>query len=151
MPYLTTERFCDLTVLAEERIQELFVRRPRFLETHCDMALRNIEDRLRHKYAIPFPPSHPTIEGWIVSIVQPKAALKVGIDPGDPGYVEMVRLSTEVNLELTDASDMQSSRWNLPRISAQDPSAIAKGEPFGYSEASPYDWTDRQWGDVHNG
>ena len=151
MPYLTVERFNDLSVLAEERVQELCTRRPAFLDTQFDVALRSIEDRLRHKYVVPFPPAHPTIEGWIVSIVQPKAALKVGIDPGDPGYVEMVRLSTEVNLELTDASDMQSSRWNLPRIPAQDASAIAKGEPFGYSEASPYDWTDGQWGDVHNG
>jgi len=143
--YVTADRFIDLTVLAEERVAELNVRNPNYLPANIEHVLRTIEDRLRHKYAIPFPPAHPTIEGWIVCIVQARAALRVGIDPGDPGYAECVRLAEQADTQIAEASKPESAAWNIPLISATDGSAISKGAPFGYAEASPYTWTDVQY------
>lgn len=142
--YVTVKRFELVTDLVEERVMELRARSPGYLEAALEQVARTIEDRLRHKYTIPFPPEHPTIERWIVTIVQSRAAIKIGIDPADPMYAEIVRLAQETHAEIAEASNLQSSGWNLPLISAQDSSAISKGAPFGYAESNPYTWTDEQ-------
>lgn len=142
--YVTTQRFLLLTIIVEERVAELRDRSPGFLEAILEQVSRTVEDRLRHKYAVPFPPNHSTIEGWIVAIVQSRVAIKIGVDPSDPMYAEIVRVAQEAHAEIADASNLQSSGWNLPLLSAQDSSAISKGGPFGYAESSPYTWTDEQ-------
>jgi hypothetical protein len=130
--------------LADERVDELIQKNANYLLANLEQVSRSIEDRLRHKYVIPFPAGHATIEGWVIAIVQTRALLRAGIDPSDQSYSEVVKLAEQADTQITEASDPQSAKWNLPLITATDGSAISKGAPFGYSESSPYTWTDVQ-------
>lgn len=142
--YVTTQRFILLTTIVEERIAELRARSPGYLEAILEAESRNLEDSLRHRYAIPFPSNHPTIEKWIVLLVQPEVALKAGYDPNDVAYQGFVRLYDVAREQIAMAAKPESTGVSLPLVSAQDSSAISKGGPFGYAESSPYTWTDEQ-------
>jgi hypothetical protein len=144
-PYLTVDRFIDLTDLSEQSVRELADINPNYLPANIDQSLRSIEDRLRHKYAIPFPPNHATIEGWIVCIVQSRAINRIGTLPNDQTPERIFKLAEQTDADIKEASNPQSANWNLPLITATDASGIVKGAPFGYAESSPYTWTDVQY------
>ena len=147
--YLTLELYRDLTVLDEVRIDALYQRRPTFFARNFEMVSRQLEDRLRHKYNVPFPENHSTIQGWIVALVDPVAAIKVGLTPTDELFGMVRERAATAETQITDASNPQSANWNLPLKGSEDASAISKGGPFGYAEASPYDCIDVQWEAVH--
>lgn len=145
--YLTVQRFRAATVLRDVQLSELERNYPEFLTTNIELISREIEERLRHKYAIPFPERHATIEKWIIGLLQPLAAAKIGIEPNDSIVNLIEKRADLVEEQLKDAAAVNSpnaTNWNLPIKDAKDQSGIVKGGPFGYGEHSPYDWTDRQ-------
>jgi len=141
---VTFARFRQLTLLPSSRVDELERVSPGFVDGHLELRSRALEDRLRHKYAIPLPTGHATIDGWIVAEVQRFAAVKIGIDPSDLLFEEIRAAAELAEEQIKDASDPKSERWNIPLVTARDGSAIAKNAPLGYSEASPWAWTDEQ-------
>ena len=57
-----------------------------------------------------------------------------------------------VELELKEAADAEKGLFELPlRATDTTGSAINAGGPMGYSEQSPYTWTDRQYDHLVNG
>lgn len=147
--YLSLDVYRDLSVLDSDRIDELHARRPTFFDRNFWSVSRQIEDRLRHKYAVPFPLDHATIQAWITAIVDLPASARIGVAPTDDLFATVMARATAVEAQLVTASDLQSATVNLPLKDATDPSAISKGAPFGYAEASPYDCLDVQYEAVH--
>jgi hypothetical protein len=101
---------------------------------------RKVEDRLRHKYVIPFPERHSTIDGWIVALTDPWLLNQIGYDAqeNDPLPDRIALLEKQANDELSDAADPMSNKWNLPRKDGKDPTGIVKGAPRASSERGPY-------------
>jgi hypothetical protein len=144
--YIEFQRYRTLSELPKGRIDTFEKREPGIILAKLEQNSRLVEDRLRHKYTIPFPERHSTIEGWIVGLTDPWLLNQIGYDSQDndpiPGRID--KLETKVHEDLTDATDPASNKWNLPRKDGKDPTAISKGAPRAYSENSPYTWIRRQ-------
>jgi hypothetical protein len=80
---------------------------------------------------------------WLTALVTVDLYRKRGVNPQDPTIV-MVREDAERALaELKEAADSEMGLFDLP-LSDDVGSAIDTGGPKGYSEQSPYKWTDKE-------
>lgn len=80
---------------------------------------------------------------WLTVLVTADVADRHGISTTDPLWI---RISTRVDTvlkELEEAANSQTGLLDLP-INEDEGSAITTGGPLGFSDASPYAWTDRQ-------
>lgn len=101
--------------------------------------------RLRKRYIAPFASPYPrVVTKWLGRIVTPLLYLKRGVDASDEQYVEAVRLATKADEEIQQAADAVEGLFELPLRQDQQTAGVTRGTPLGYSEATPYDWTDRQ-------
>jgi hypothetical protein len=137
-------RFTTLTIIKPWRLVELEKHHPGFLAAHLEQETASIEDQLRHRYVVPFPARHKTIEKWVTAIVQRDALLEIGVEGNDTLWVEVVARAELAEKQIAEAADTQSAKWNLPLRDGKDATGIAKGGPLGYAETSPFDWTDQQ-------
>lgn len=81
--------------------------------------------------------------GWMVALVTVDLYLKRGVNPQDP-VIEMYRGAADKALaELKEAADSKDGLFDLPTADDGD-SAVTTGGPLGYTETSPYEWTDKQ-------
>jgi hypothetical protein len=144
--YLDVQRYRTLSELPKGRIDAYEARNEGVIVAKLEQNSRKVEDRLRHKYTIPFPERNITIQGWIVALTDPWLLGQIGYDAQEndplPGRIE--KLEEKAEAELTAATDPASNQWNLPRTDGKDPTAISKGAPNAYSENSPYTWIRRQ-------
>jgi hypothetical protein len=138
--YLDLQRYRSLSELPKGRIDAFEKKEPGNILVKLEQNSRKVEDRLRHKYVIPFPERHSTIDGWIVALTDPWLLNQIGYDAqeGDPLPDRVDKLETQANAELTDATDPASNKWNLPRRDGKDPTGIGKGAPRASSERGPY-------------
>ncbi len=51
---------------------------------------------------------------------------------------------------MKEAADSAEGLFELPLRADLETSGVSKGGPLGYTEASPYRWTDRQADDGRN-
>lgn len=107
-----------------------------------------LNDRLKKRYAVPFDTSSPpaTVIRWLVDLTTFDAYRKLGFSPTSEqdkaAIIDPMQAALE---ELKEAADSKDGLFELPlRNDAQDVSGVARGGPLGYSEASPYTWTDLQ-------
>ena len=61
----------------------------------------------------------------------------------DPALIDLKDDVATVRTEIQQAANSKDGMWDLPSTEDAD-SAITAGGPLGYSETSPYTWTDRQ-------
>ncbi len=86
-------------------------------------------------------PVPETVLGWLVALVTVDLYRKRGVNPQDP-TIEMVREdATRALAELKEAADSKDGLFDLPASEDND-SAVTTGGPLGYTEFSPYTWTD---------
>lgn len=140
LSYVDFQRYRSRSALPKGRIDAFEVRHPGDVLTELEQNSRVVEDRLRHKYRIPFPERHSTIEMWVVRLTDPWLLNKLGYDAQEndalPERVDKLEIQTHA--ELTDATDPASNNWNLPLKDGKDPTAISKGAPRASSERGPY-------------
>jgi hypothetical protein len=67
-----------------------------------------------------------------------------GWAPADEQSLEIEQARKDALAEIQLAADAENGLFDLPLLEGSNESGISRGEPFGYSEASPYDWLDRQ-------
>ena len=144
--YLTVARFKLLTVMADEDVDALEARFPGFLMARSEVISGTIDARLRKRYAAPFESPYPNaVELWVARILTPAAYLKRGVDTTDRQFTEVYEDSKAAWVEIKEAANAVEGLYDLPLRQDTTATGISKGGPLGYSEASPYTWTDEQW------
>jgi hypothetical protein len=111
-----------------------------------------INDRLRKRYATPFAAPPPRIVlRWLRTLATPDIFRRRGCNPSDPTLLLYEKDKDAALAELREAADAKDGLFELPlRDDAQGTPGVTAGGPLGYSETSPYRWTDQQAEDGHN-
>lgn len=130
-------------------VDELEVRAPGFLASRLVAWSQYIDARLRKRYEVPFGDPFPEIVRiWLTALVTVDAYQKRGWDPGSE-QDELINDARQAALaDLREAADAETGLFDLPLRQNNAASGISQGGPFGYSEASPYEWTDVQRGAI---
>jgi hypothetical protein len=142
MPYLTVAEFKERTIMPEEDVDELEVRRPGFLSKRLAARTGEVHARLGKRYAWPFATPAPEIVLlWLTQLVTVDAYNARGINPQGQALDDERKAKDEIK----EAADSVTGLFELPlREDKPGTSAVEKGGPFVYSEASPYEWVDAQ-------
>jgi hypothetical protein len=73
-----------------------------------------------------------------------RAWMKRGFDPNDLATEEYKADAAAAMEEIKEAANADTGLFELPLRADTTASGISKGGPLGYTEASPYVWTDEQ-------
>lgn len=108
------------------------------------------EARLHKRYATPFESPFPEALRWhVAQVVAAELWRMRGYNPGHPLDATIEDRRKEALDWLKEAVDSKDGLVELPKRADQaGTSAIDRGGPRGYSEASPYAWLDVQKGSV---
>jgi hypothetical protein len=105
-----------------------------------------IDARLRKRYKVPF--EHPVpdvVRGWLADLVTVDMYQRRGVNPADDTFQAARDAAAQAREQMRESADAREGLYDLPLRHDLAESGIASaGGPLGYSEASPYDWADRQ-------
>lgn len=146
MAYLTTAELKTLSTMPASDFEAVVARHAAFVEETLDVLSSEIDTVLRKRYAVPFvAPNVPKIvRRWLADMATAELYLKRGADPTNTQLERHFAAADRAREQMQASADSENGRYDLPTTNAGDTSAISKGGPYGYSEASPYDWTDAQ-------
>ncbi len=151
--YLTLAQFKIRTELPEVDIDWLESAYSGFLSSKLEECSGWIDARLRKRYAVEewaaAPPS--AVLRWLGQMVTHLAWQKRGGDPAGDVSSAYKEAADAARTEVKEAADSEEGLFDLPLRQGSSASGISKAGPFGYSEASPYAWTDVQAEAVRNG
>lgn len=142
--YLTLEEFQVRTLAPASYVDDVETAHAGWLDGQLEAWSRKIDARLRKRYAVPFATPNETVKEWLTQIVTRRLFLKRGVDPNDQQYETIDQDAKDALTEIAEAANSETGLFDLPLLDAGDGSAVSKGGPYSYSEASPYVWTDRQ-------
>lgn len=136
--------FRTRTAMPESYVDELWSRRPGFLVATIAGAYADINNRLRKRYRVPFAIKPEIVVRWMTRLVTPEVYRARGVDSSDEQIALLDQDRVTAYAEIKEAADSKDGLFDLPTDDALDTSAVTKGGPLGYSEASPYSWSDVQ-------
>lgn len=143
--YCTVTLFKKHSEMPSVFVDQLETAEPGFLDVQLERASRDVDARLAKRYAVPFASPVPdVVVGWVARIVAPRAWRKRGVDAQDVDFEQVQRDAEAAWAEVKEAADSAEGLFDLPLRADTTASGISKGGPFGYSEQSPYVWTDQQ-------
>ncbi len=143
MAYLDVAGFTLRTVMPIEDVDMLESTQSGFLDARLEVGTSLINARLAKRYAVPLADPVPEIVlGWLVALVTPKAYAKRGWNPSDAQSEQILADMTEALEQMKEAADSEIGLYELPLRADLETSGVSKGGPLGYSETSPYRWTD---------
>ncbi len=149
--------FRTRTIMPEQDVDQLWQERPGYLEAAVAGALADITARLRKRYLTPFTatggtnPRPEIVVVWQTKIVTPEAYRARGYNPQDPTMEWSEKDRDRAYEQIKEAADSETGLYDIPLLPTVDTSGVAKGGPLGYSEASPYSWTDVQRETLYGG
>lgn len=144
-PYLTIATFKNLTAMPSTDVDALEAIAPGWVDAKLAAKSRWIDARLSKRYAVPFTAPYPeAVTDWLARIVTLNAYLRRGVDPNDRQFEELKADAEAAELEVKEAAESEKGLFELPLRADTAAGGISKGGPLGYSEASPYAWTDVQ-------
>lgn len=104
-----------------------------------------IDSRLSKRYATPFAAPFPiAVRMWLARIVTPRALQRRGVDANDEQYIDIRDDAKAAESEVLEAANSEVGLFDLPLRGDTTATGISRGGPLGYSETSPYVWTDIQ-------
>jgi hypothetical protein len=143
--YLDVAGFKALSLIADERVDELVARYPDFMPAKLEEGTAWIDGRLRKRYAAPFAQPYPVVvKSWLAKLVQLEAQIKLGVDPNDEQFVKMSEFYDNAQKEITEAAEAEKGLFDLPLRADTTSSGISRGGTRAYSEQSPYVAFDQQ-------
>jgi len=105
--------------------------------------------RLAKRYAVPFDAASPpevALE-WVTALVTIALYMRRGFNPSSEQDNLIVSEANRAQTEILEAANSETGLFELPlRQDAPSVGGAIGAEPFGYSEATPYDWLDVQRG-----
>ena len=145
-PYLDVVQFRVRTEMPDEDVELVESRYPGFVLARLREETAWINGRLMKRYAVPFAEPVPEIVlGWLTKMVTPSVYRKRGWNATSEQDQEILSAEKTAREEIKEAANSQEGLFELPlRDNRPDISGVSAGGPLGYSEASPYTWTDRQ-------
>lgn len=104
-----------------------------------------IDSRLRKRYSAPFQAPYPiAVLGWLARILDVRCLLRRGVAPTDEQFQEFKADAERALAEIKEAADSQDGLFDLPLRADTTATGITQGAPLGYSEVSPYTWSQLQ-------
>lgn len=149
--------FRTRTIMPEQDVDQLWTSRPGWFEATVASALADITARLRKRYQTPFTaagganPRPEIVVMWQTKIVTPEAYRARGYNPQDPTMEWSEKDRDRAYEQIKEAADSETGLYDLPLLDVSSASGVVKGGPLGYSEASPYSWTDVQLETLNGG
>lgn len=144
-PYLTVSEFRVRTVMPGPDVDALEVEEPGFLDEQILMHQSRINARLAKRYAVPFTNPPEVVLGWITDIVTFYAYKKRGYNPSAEQDSDIKDDAKRALEEVKEAANSKDGLFDLPLKEVESlASGVTRGEPIGYSEASPYRFTSVQ-------
>lgn len=148
--YLVLTDFRDLTIMPTASVDGIETDTPGWIDKQLAKWSRWIDSRLIKRYAVPFEAPYPeVVTEWLTRIVTVRCFLKRGIDPNDDQWTLVKQDCDTALAEIAEAADSDTGKFELPMRADLTQDGITKGGPFGYSETSPYVWTDAQGDQGH--
>jgi len=147
MAILTLSNFRANTVMPVQDVDIVEASEPGYIEARGRHHEARINARLWKRYAVPFDSTSPpaTVLGWLVDLVTLDAYRKRGFNPSSAQDQTIIDDATRATAEVTEAANSETGLFELPlRENAPGVEGVSRGGPFGYAEASPYTWMDRQ-------
>lgn len=143
--YLTIAQFKALSVIPASYVDQIETEQAGWTDTQLAAWSAWIDAKLAKRYQVPFgSPAPITVQMWLSRIVTPIAYLKKGIDPTDAQVSAIVADGEAARLEIKEAADSKEGLYELPLLATGPSQGVGKGAPLGYSEQTPYAWTDVQ-------
>jgi phage gp36-like protein len=145
MGYLTIDRYKVLALVPPSYVDEVEAMAPGFTEAAIDVASDWIDSQLRKRYAAPFQiPIPGVVEQWVSRMVTPDLLVKRGVNATDEQFVYLERRADAAAKEIQEAANSETGLYDLPLRDDRSSTGIVYGTPGGYSEQSPYVWTNVQ-------
>jgi hypothetical protein len=143
--YLDHVTLLEYTVLPMTTVDAVEAVQEGWIDRKLSALSRAIDARLRKRYTVPFTEPYPeAVCDWLARLVDPLILKKLGVDATDEQFVSIADDAKKAAEEIKEAADAQEGLFDLPLLDTADASAISKGAPLGYSEASPYVGMDVQ-------
>ncbi|MCP3886463.1 MAG: DUF1320 domain-containing protein [Propionibacteriaceae bacterium] len=145
MSYLDLAEYKTYSILPSVDIDDVETIQAGWVDRKLRAISYAIDARLRKRYTVPFSSPYPDqVCDWVARIMDPELLKKRGVDATDEQYVSIEENSREAKEEIKEAANAEEGLFDLPIADTADASAISKGAPLGYSEASPYVGMDVQ-------
>lgn len=143
--YLTRAQFQAISTMPASFITEIEAKAPGWLDAQLELHSARIDAQLRKRYAVPFAlPAPLVVQDWLARIVELAAWLKRGVTSTDEQFQEYKARAMAAIDEIGKAADSVDGLFDLPLSATGTASAVSAGFTRGYSEQSPYVWTDQQ-------
>lgn len=143
MSYLDLDEYKKYSILPAVDIDDIETIQAGWIDRKLRAISRSVDARLRKRYAVPFESPYPdAVCDWVARIMDPQTLKKRGVDATDQQFISIEEDAKAAIEELKEAANAEDGLFDLPVVDSADGSAITKGGPLGYSESSPYVWTD---------
>lgn len=145
MSYLERIEYMEYSVLPMTTIDDVEAVQEGWIDRKLRALSYAVDARLRKRYAVPFAAPYPdAVCDWVARLMDPLVMKKLGVDATDEQFLSIDADAKAAREEIKEAADAQEGLFDLPLLDTADASAISKGCPLGYSEASPYVGMDVQ-------
>jgi len=143
--YLDLATYKTFSVLPAVDIDDVETIQAGWVDRKLQAISNAVDARLRKRYTVPFESPYPDqVCDWVARLMDPLLLKKRGVDATDEQFVSIADDAKAAQEEIKEAADANEGLFDLPLADTADASAIAKGAPLGYSEASPYVGMDVQ-------
>lgn len=145
MSYLDLTEYKKFSILPSVDIDAIETIQAGWIDFKLRVISRWVDSRLRKRYSVPFSSPYPDVVlDWVARLMDPEALKKRGVDATDQQFESIEKSAETAKEEIEEAANAQDGLFDLPAVDTADASAISKGAPLGYSEASPYVGMDIQ-------
>ncbi len=151
--YLDLPAFKARTLMPASDVDDLETIAAGWVLLQLEQCSRWIDSRLRKRYAAPFDVDTcpEIVKSWLTRLVTLRAYLRRGVDATDAQF-DLIRADAESAAEeIKEAANAVDGLFDLPLKDSDKATGVTLGAPFGYAEASPYEWVDVQREAVRNG
>lgn len=147
---ITVAAFKTRTIMPGADVDQLELVEPGYLLQTLGDRWDWILARLRKRYDVAAMQADPpaTAIRWLADMATFFAYSKRGWNPGSEQDKESISAAkTSAEAEVKEAADSKDGLFELPLLAGSAPttgSGVSRGGPLGYTETSPYVWSDQQ-------
>ena len=154
MSYATLQQVRRLGVMRPSDIDRIEAQEPGITLERAEAVTSVLNSKLMKRYRLPFMQPYPlSLAKYVAVVVSYELLTDVrGLNPESDQKDAAEKALAKVEAWLTAAVDPEGGDVELRAAEAGlGPSAVSAGGPYGYSEASPYTWTDAQVDAIRGG